>query len=59
MDSLEIRVDYPPFILPCLHRLPYGSFKEMIEDPILNCRLRKLGPFFFGSQLAMVPIVLV
>jgi len=59
MDSLEIRVGYPPFILPCLHRLPYGRFKKMLEDPILKCRLRKLGPFFFGSQLAMVTIVLV
>jgi len=46
-------------LLPCLHRFPYGSFKKMLEDPILKCHLRKLGPFFFGSQLAMVTIVLV
>jgi len=30
----------------------------MLEDPISKCHLRKLGPFFIGSQLAMVTIVL-
>jgi hypothetical protein len=31
---------------------------RMLEDPISKCLLRKLGPFFIGSQLAMETIVL-
>jgi hypothetical protein len=58
MDPGDKAEKYPPIILPCLHGLPYGSSDVMLEDPISKCHLRKLGPFFIGSQLAMVTIVL-
>jgi len=57
MDPLWIGWKYRPSSLLCLHRLPHGV-EKILEDPISKCHLRKLGPFFIGSQLAMVTIVL-
>lgn len=58
VDPLEIRVAMPLSYPAISYWVSLRELCHECEDPISKCRLRKLAPFFIGSLLAMMAILL-